>query len=61
MHLVEQLLKPLRARPAFAGAEVLVAPGNHDLDCDASFPIRWDSIGQKRQGLFFQETGKEWA
>jgi hypothetical protein len=50
------LLLPLRQLVEFAAAEILVVPGNHDLDCDASSPIRWDSIGAKRQSLFFQET-----
>lgn len=54
------VLQPLRALPQFSDAEVVSVPGNHDLDCDAAYPIAWANLGPKRQEQFFgpDEAGR---
>src|SRR5687767_10978302 len=52
----QTLLAPLRRLPSCAGVPLFVAPGNHDVDCDATLPPSWDSLGRDRQEMFFEES-----
>lgn len=52
----DDFLFPLKGISAFADATVFAVPGNHDVDCDASIPIAWESIGQRNQQIFFSEV-----
>ena len=54
--LEDLLLGPLRRIEAFQDAQIFAVPGNHDLDCDASDPIRWEGLGESRQREFFSES-----
>ena len=53
------LLDPLRSLPIARNAKILSVPGNHDLDCDCSHPLVWNSLGNARQQVFwnFDERG----
>ena len=51
----DDFLFPLKTISAFADSTVIAVPGNHDVDCDASIPIAWDSIGKRNQEIFFSE------
>jgi hypothetical protein len=59
--LESALLEPLRRMPVCAGAPIVAAPGNHDLDCDVGLPIAWSTIGTSRQESFFNldEAGRK--
>ena len=52
------VIRPLRTFPECATAKLIVAPGNHDLNCGTAFPITWDSIGKTRQELFSKKRRK---
>ena len=51
-----EFLIPLSQINAFSNAVYFAVPGNHDVDCDATLPITWDSIGIRNQHLFFNEN-----
>lgn len=57
-HFAQATLTPLLAIPECAGAKVLVAPGNHDVDCEKSVPIDWARMGGSRQQQFFEESAR---
>ncbi len=48
-------LEPLRDISQFSDATIYAVPGNHDVDCDATLPINWDTIGKRNQKIFFSE------
>lgn len=50
------ILEPLRRLATVDAATFVAIPGNHDLDCEATLPTPWTSLGEKRQQLFFQDT-----
>ncbi|MEI6154103.1 MAG: metallophosphoesterase, partial [Deltaproteobacteria bacterium] len=52
----DDFLLPLKQISKFTDATVFAVPGNHDVDCDASIPIGWESIGQRNQQIFFGEN-----
>ena len=59
--VTSEIVEPLRGiRPAQNAALVSV-PGNHDLDCNGTIPIVWDSMGTSRQNIFwnFDEQGEQ--
>ena len=43
-HFEKDFLCPLLSIPSVHDARIFAVPGNHDVDCDASTPITWDSI-----------------
>ena len=51
----EHFLLPLKAIPAVADAQIFVVPGNHDVKCDESTPITWETIGIRNQRNYFAE------
>src|SRR4051812_1949334 len=51
--LEEVLLGPLLRLDVLRSAKVVSTPGNHDLDCDTSLPITWDTVGASRKPVFF--------
>jgi predicted MPP superfamily phosphohydrolase len=57
-NLTESVLTPLRALRACSSAQVIALPGNHDLDCNVTFPLSWDALGARRQMLFFAESAE---
>jgi len=50
------LLSPLYQIPELSAAKLVIVPGNHDIDCSATTPSPWDTLGHRRQAAFFQET-----
>ena len=52
--LREELINPLRQLGVTENAHFVAVPGNHDLDCDCSHPIVWDSLGHARQENFWE-------
>lgn len=48
-----QIIQPLRQIPAIADATFLSVPGNHDLDCNVSHPLTWNTLGKTRQDIFW--------
>lgn len=50
------LIQPLRCHPLFVDAHFYAVPGNHDMDCSIGLPVNWQSIGAKRQEVFFNAT-----
>ncbi len=48
-------LLPLKQISEFSDSQIFIVPGNHDVNCDASIPIGWDSIGRRNQQIFFSE------
>lgn len=55
------VLEPLKATTLCANAVFIAAPGNHDLDCDATLPVVWSTLDGNRQEQFFQlsESGRK--
>ena len=55
------VLTPLRALSIARNATFLSVPGNHDLDCDCSHPLVWNSLGTARQKVFWNldKRGRE--
>jgi hypothetical protein len=49
----ELLIGPLRAVPGLATVPFICCPGNHDLDCDQSYPTRLTDWDTKKQELFW--------
>lgn len=49
-------LSPLKEINVFSDAVVYAVPGNHDIDCDATLPISWETIGVRNQKIFFSEN-----
>lgn len=49
-------LDPLKNLSAFSDAFIYAVPGNHDIDCDATLPISWQTIGSRNQKIFFSEN-----
>lgn len=52
----KEFLTPLLSLPSLQGAKVFAVPGNHDVDCDASTPITWDSIQERNRQVYFCEN-----
>ncbi|HEX7515665.1 MAG TPA: NACHT domain-containing protein [Chthoniobacterales bacterium] len=48
---------PLMKIPGVQNARVFAVPGNHDVDCSIGVPIRWETIGERKQQVFFCEDG----
>ena len=48
-----ELVEPLRGLDITKKAPFIAVPGNHDLDCNCSHPIAWDSLGEQRQQKFW--------
>jgi hypothetical protein len=46
---------PLMAIPMVSKAMVIAIPGNHDVDCSVGVPIAWETIGKRKQDIFFAE------
>ena len=55
------VLDPLRSLPIARNATFVSVPGNHDLDCDCSHPLVWNSLGNARQQVFwnFDDKGQQ--
>ncbi len=51
--VIAAIVEPLRQLPAAANAVLVSVPGNHDLDCNGTYPITWASLGQARQSIFW--------
>ena len=47
------VVAPLRQIQSLRNAKFLSVPGNHDLDCDISYPLAWNSLGTRRQTIFW--------
>ena len=54
-------LDQLRAIPGLENVPIFAVPGNHDVDCDESTPIAWETIGARNQNVYFgeDEIGKK--
>lgn len=52
----DDFLIPLRNIPGFEDTLFFSSPGNHDIDCDASTPIAWSTIGPRNQEVYFCEA-----
>ena len=52
----EHFLTPLKALPALINSKFFAVPGNHDVNCEDSFPISWNTIGARNQPNYFGEN-----
>ncbi len=51
--LQELLINPLRDLPEFKGTQFVAVPGNHDVDCELSYPPSLSTLGPKKSEQFF--------
>jgi hypothetical protein len=51
-----EFLNPLLKIPVISGAKIFAVPGNHDVDCDESTAIAWNSIGPRNHSIYFCEN-----
>ena len=58
--LQELVIEPLRNLEAFSRARFIAVPGNHDVDCERSYPPALSTLGPKKSEQFFHldETGR---
>ena len=54
------VIDPLRSLPEFTQARFIAVPGNHDVDCDLSYPPALSTLGPEKSQQFFHldATGK---
>ena len=59
-HLQEQFIDPLRNLKEFGRARFIAVPGNHDVDCELSYPPALSTLGPVKSEQFFHldETGR---
>src|SRR5690349_11991605 len=51
----QHFLTPLKAISGVVDSNFLIVPGNHDVKCDESTPITWETIGPRNQRTYFSE------
>lgn len=53
----KEFLEKVKKIPQLSNSKIFAVPGNHDINCDLSNPITWNTI-KSRQSIFFTESNE---